>query len=401
MGGPDRAGATTASCSRSTATSRALAGGRSRSRDNVTRLKLTGADTTGTTGQGPRDVTVLAVSEPLTLAEAPYSADVQGATLRSRSTSAMMQPGARLLVRARRRTTTRRTDVLTMASATVDERGRVATALSRRGASQSLTSAPVPSSTATWRARRTARRSQQILGSGGAGGPFQRVHAARTSRSPMSSRADDPTGAASSLDRARQRRRAGHEGPTLYGARCRATAPTRCGPTRTARWTSRSATARTAPRLPTGSNNVRATYRKGLGAAGNVGAGAVASCSTGRSGQGRRATRSRRRGGVDPEVAARGAGIDPARRAHPRPRGLAARLRGLRARVHRRRQGERERPAAPRPGGRSCVTGRVRRAANRSPSWRTTLLEHGDPHGAGRSCSSARRRRSGSRSRSR
>ena len=140
-------------------------------------------------------------------------------------------------------------------------------------------------------------------------------------------------------------------------------------------------------RLPTGSNNVRARYRKGLGAGGNVKAGALAQLLDrplgvkGASNPVQAAGRRRPRAGV------RGARVDPARRAHARARRLAARLRGLRARVRGGLEGARRgSPAADRPDGRRHRGPRRRsraggRRAARRPRRRSALARR--PAGGG------------------
>jgi hypothetical protein len=73
---------------------------------------------------------------------------------------------------------------------------------------------------------------------------------------------------------------------------------------------------------------VRATYRKGIGAAGNVKAGALAQLLDRPLGV-KGVENPRRRAAASTRSRRIGARIDPARRAHARPRRLAPRLRGL------------------------------------------------------------------------
>ena len=112
-------------------------------------------------------------------------------------------------------------------------------------------------------------------------------------------------------------------------------------------------------RLPTGSENVTATYRSGIGQAGLVGA---ESHHAPAAQAARRAERDESRGGIGRagrRDARRGARERPADRADARPRGVAHRLRGFRARVQRDWQGARRvdmgrQPArGPRHGGRA------------------------------------------------
>ncbi len=84
-------------------------------------------------------------------------------------------------------------------------------------------------------------------------------------------------------------------------------------------------------RMPSGSHNVRASYRKGLGRRGQPqAADSSPSRWTGRSASRRPPTRCPRSGGADPEPAERGPALHPGLDTHPGPRGVPARLRGLR-----------------------------------------------------------------------
>ena len=148
-------------------------------------------------------------------------------------------------------------------------------------------------------------------------------------------------------------------------------------------------------RLPTGSNNVRAKYRKGIGAGGNVKPDALAQLLDRPLGVKGVSNPLAASGGVDPETEDAARRIDPARRAHARARRLAARLRGLRARVHRCRQGERHGAPAPRRAhDRRHRRLRGRRAARRSRGRRSRATA---TRACRCSCSRGRRRRSGSR----
>ena len=98
-------------------------------------------------------------------------------------------------------------------------------------------------------------------------------------------------------------------------------------------------------RLPSGVNNVRATYRKGLGRDGNVAADKLTQLTTRPLGLKSVSNPVAAEGGTDPEPAEPRAPDDAARHPHARPRGVAARLRRLRARVQ---------PASPRRRRRCC-----------------------------------------------
>ena len=139
-----------------------------------------------------------------------------------------------------------------------------------------------------------------------------------------------------------------------------------------------SATDGTARGCPSGATTCAPTYRKGIGAAGNVKAGrARAAARPAARREGRRQPvggRGRRR----PGAGGSGARVDPARRPHARPRRLAARLRGLRARVQRRRQGAGRRAAAARRAH-DRRHRRLRPAATASDDLATALRTYGDP----------------------
>jgi predicted phage baseplate assembly protein len=114
---------------------------------------------------------------------------------------------------------------------------------------------------------------QELLGSGRASAAFQRFTLSHDPLTYVQS-SSDPSGKVDTLD-VRVNDVSWSEAPTLYGAGARdrsyAVRTDENGKTYVQFGDGSSAS-----RLPTGVNNVRATYRKGLGAAGNVGAGTLA-----------------------------------------------------------------------------------------------------------------------------
>ena len=87
-------------------------------------------------------------------------------------------------------------------------------------------------------------------------------------------------------------------------------------------------------------------------------------------------------GGVDPEPEDAARDVDPARRAHARPRRLAARLRGLRPRVRRRRRRRTRRSSRCGPAGRSSSRSRFE-GGDRLERPRRRSCGYGDPRVAG------------------
>ena len=205
---------------------------------------------------------------------------------------------------------------------------------------------------------------QQLLGSGRARDAVPALHARARRRSPTCSRRPTRRAPRPTLE-VRVNDVRWSEVPTLYGAgrRDRAYAVR----TDEARRDVRAVRRRRARRAPADRLEQRARDATARGSAPPATSRPARSrsCSTGRSAS--RASSNpvageRRRRPRDGGVGAR---VDPARRAHARPRRLAARLRGLRARVHRRRKAQAA-VLALRGGRTIVVTRRVRRAATGS-----------------------------------
>jgi predicted phage baseplate assembly protein len=238
---------------------------------NVTRLKLTGGDIADYEKM-VRETTVFGVSEPLKLAEAPDHTAVEDDTIEVDADVSKMQPGRRLLVRG------------TTADADEEEHAEAAVV-------KSVAQIPggwqitLESDLAKHYQRDTVivygnvalathgETVEQILGSGRARDPFQRFTLAHEPLTHLQS-TDSPSGAAPALE-VRVNDVRWDEAATLFGARL--------GERVYALRTDEHGKAyvqfgdgERGARVPTGSNNVRAKYRKGIGAAGNVTPGALA-----------------------------------------------------------------------------------------------------------------------------
>lgn len=230
----------------------------------VTRLTLAGeAHAFGS----PREVTVLAVSEPLQVVEAPDDTEVDGLTVVVDGDASAMTPGRAVVVTGTIPGGTPQAQVLTVDAAAASTSGRT---------SLTFTRAPEP---AVARAGavvlgNVARATQgetvsQILGSGDARTPFQ---AFGLNQGPLTHvPADNPRGGESTLEvrvddvRWTERATAFTAGPA-----------DRVFVTRDEPDGSRTVVLGDGvrgARASTGSNNVRVVYRKGLGSAGNLRAG--------------------------------------------------------------------------------------------------------------------------------
>ncbi|MFF5714174.1 putative baseplate assembly protein [Streptomyces sp. NPDC012756] len=238
----------------------------------VTRLTLKGEQppsdrkrADGPVFRTPRDVTVLAVSEPLTVVEAPDTAPVTARTLLVEGDATAMLPGRRLVLSGRLDGGTKAPTAEVVVLDSVRAQG-----------SRTLVTLTAPPLHAYERATaalfgNVVKATQgetvhQVLGDGDARRPFQTMPLLHGPLTHV--RADTPQGFASTLS-VRADEVAWRELPTLYGAEPG----------------DRVFTTRDEPdgtvvvafgdgvrgaRLPSGSHNVRATYRKGTGLAGNL-----------------------------------------------------------------------------------------------------------------------------------
>lgn len=229
----------------------------------ITRLTLKGETGSHTFGS-PRDVTVLAVSEKLTLAEAPDPSTVTGSSILVEGDATRMAEDRTLVVAGIDPSGEPQSEVVAVRSVTpqVGNRTRIDLAASLTGVYQ-RTGAVVFGNVARATHGETV---EQILGSGDARQPFQTFP---LRQSPLTFVPDDnPTGAKSTLqvmvDGLRWTERS-----SLYSAE----AGERVYATRDEPDGSVSVVfgdGVRGARLSTGSSNVRATYRKGIGVAGNL-----------------------------------------------------------------------------------------------------------------------------------
>jgi len=227
----------------------------------VTRLTLQGeAHAFGT----PRDVTVMAVSEPLAVVEAPDSSPVSTASVVVDGDASGMVEGRTLVLAGKSTSGKPQSEVVILDSAASSPGGRTALTFKLAlAASYDRSTAAVYGNVAHATHGETV---SQILGSGDARKGFQ---AFALQQQPLTFvPADNPRGASSTLevqvDGVRWTER-----PSMYGA-----APgdrvfvTRDEPDGTV--SVAFGDGKLGSRPASGSNNVRATYRKGIGAGGNV-----------------------------------------------------------------------------------------------------------------------------------
>jgi predicted phage baseplate assembly protein len=239
----------------------------------VTRLTLRGephspgtprAD--GHSFRTPRDVTVFAVSEPLTLVEAPDTDPLSGRAFLVEGDATAMLPGRRLILSGRlhERTEEQTAEVVVLDSAVASGAGRTLVTLAEPPRARYERATAVLFGNVV---KATHGESvQQVLGDGDARRAFQSMPLLHGPLTHV--RADTPQGFVSTLT-VRADEVAWRELPTLYGRRD----------------DDRVFTTRDEPdgtvvvafgdgvhgaRLPSGSHNVRATYRKGAGLAGNL-----------------------------------------------------------------------------------------------------------------------------------
>jgi uncharacterized phage protein gp47/JayE len=236
----------------------------------VTRLKLKGGTDYSAFSSKVRRTTVYAVSEPLKFAEAPNPTKVANDSVDVDVDVSDMKKGRRLLVRG-----TTSADEEHVEAAVVDSVQEI-TGGWRIGLQGDL----------TWEYKRDTvvvhgnvalathgETVQQLLGSGRASVPFQRFTLAHEPLTYIQS-TDATTGATAALE-VRVNDVRWEEVPTLYGGRSADRAYV-LRIDEEGKAYLQSGDGKRGARLPTGSNNVRACYRKGLGAAGNVKAGALA-----------------------------------------------------------------------------------------------------------------------------
>ena len=270
----------------------------------VTRLGVRGQNLDTQFHAVPRDVSVFAKSERLTLAAYPVTTNVSGDQLQLSIKTDGLQPGRKLIVTGDRLNGTLAVHQATVVSVAANANGAVVTITPPLPSALKRSTTVVHANVAQATHGETVA---QVLGAGDASRSFQRFE---LKRPPLTYRsANNETGADSELSV-----RIGDvewtERPTLFGA----------GPT------DRVYTVQTdeheklwvvfgdgirGARLPSGQNNVRASYRQGVGRDGNVRAGALTQLMTRPLGLKGVSNPSAAEGGTDPEPA------DQARRTMP------------------------------------------------------------------------------------
>ncbi|MFD8011457.1 baseplate J/gp47 family protein [Streptomyces sp. NPDC058955] len=239
----------------------------------VTRLTLRGEQSSSGGNRGgdgyafrtPRDVTVLAVSEPLTVVEAPDPDPLSGPEFLVDGDATAMLPGRRLVLSGPLddEAGEQGAEVVVLASA-VAEGARTRVRLTRAPAARYRRGATVLFGNVVKATH--GETVHQVLGDGDARRAFQTMPLLH---SPLTHVRDDtPEGFASTLT-VRADEVAWRELPGLYGAKAGDRVfTTRDEPDGTV--VVAFGDGLRGARLPSGSHNVRATYRKGLGLAGNL-----------------------------------------------------------------------------------------------------------------------------------
>jgi predicted phage baseplate assembly protein len=258
----------------------------------VTRIKVAGATDLSAFSGKARETTVYGASEPLDFAELPDFSAVFGAEVDVTADVTDMAAGRRLIVRG------------TIADS-ADENAEAVVVKEIQGQTIVLEddlSEPYQRDTVVVHGNVAAATHgetvHQLLGSGRASAPFQRFTLAHAPLTHIQSTVD-PTGAEPALE-VRVNDVRWDEVPTLFGARRSDRAYVLRTDETGAAYVQFGDGERGA-RLPTGSNNVRALYRKGLGAAGNVKPGALAQLLDRPLGVKGVANPAAASGGVDPE----------------------------------------------------------------------------------------------------
>jgi predicted phage baseplate assembly protein len=233
----------------------------------VTRIKVAGATDLSAFGGLARTTTVYGASEPLKLADTPNFFAVFGDEVEVAADVTDMAPGRRLIVRG------------TIAD-TADEHAEPVVVKEIQGQTIVLEddleeayqrdTVVVHGNVAAATHGETVH---QLLGSGRASEPFQRFTLAHAPLTYIQS-TDDPAGADAALE-VRVNDVRWNQVPTLFGGRPGDRAYVLRTDEKGADYVQFGDGARGA-RLPTGANNVRARYRKGIGAGGNVKPGALA-----------------------------------------------------------------------------------------------------------------------------
>jgi hypothetical protein len=228
----------------------------------VTRVKLSGSSYSRYDND-VRGTAVFAVEEPLVLAEQPITSNVSGGQIVVAGNVTSLPKGRTLLVCGGGKVET-----MTLESATAAGASTTLTFTGDLAHSYDPASLVVFGNVAKASHGETVH---QILGDGQAARPFQRFELKHAPLTYVQS--GDPAGSSSTLE-VRVNEVAWHELPTLYrakpGDRVFVTRDSTAGTVEVG-----TGDGRRGARVPTGQHNVRAVYRKGIGAGGNLPAGAL------------------------------------------------------------------------------------------------------------------------------
>jgi hypothetical protein len=237
---------------------------------NVTRLELELGEHYDKFKTAVRETTVFAVQETLDFTDALDDTAVGGGTIRVDVDVSKMVAGRRLIVRGHTTAGDEHAEDAVVKSVAASGKQWQLTLVSDLVASYKRDSVVVHGNVARATHGETV---QQLLGSGRASSPFQRFTLAHDPLTYLQS-TTDPSGAAAALKVSVNDVR-WDDVPTLYGAgksdRSYALRTDEAGKNYV-----QFGDGTHGSRLPSGSNNVRAKYRKGIGAAGNVKEGALA-----------------------------------------------------------------------------------------------------------------------------
>ncbi len=235
----------------------------------VTRITLGGGENYSTFRSNVRGTTVYAATELLTLAEPPDASAVKGVSVRVDRNATAMVFGRTALVRGTTSAGVEHSEVVSVKEATVLTGGRsLVTFTSDLVGTYVRTTVVVHGNVALATHGETV---EQLLGSGRANGAFQRFALAQAPLTHVQS--TDPSGASTTLDVRVNGVRWTEVASTFTAApgdKVVTTEPDEHGATFV-----QFGDGERGSRVPTGSYNLVARHRKGLGAAGNVGAGRI------------------------------------------------------------------------------------------------------------------------------
>lgn len=263
----------------------------------VTRLKLTGGENYSIFDDHVRDTTVYAVSEPLTLVERPDETTISSDSFQVDADLSDMLKGRTVIVSGTTTAGVEASEIVELKSApTVSGKRSTLTFTSSLANVYQRSTVVVHGNVAL---ATHGESVSEILGSGRAATPFQQFSLARTNPTFVQS-SSDPSGTETTLT-VRINGVAWKQADTLYDAE-----PTdqeySVRINEAGKYVVRFGEGVKGARLPTGSQNVIAEYRHGLGAAGNVGANSLAQLVDRPLGAKGVSNPLKAEGGVDPEA---------------------------------------------------------------------------------------------------